>query len=262
VLAGVVAAGIVLRRRRRPVSALGVRALPDGARLEPRGIERITRHPFFAGTALLGLGHALLASRLTGVVFFGGLALFALAGAWHQDRKLLATRGAAHAALLARTSLVPFAAIVAGRQRLVVGELPLGAIALGGVGAWLLGGPAHAAIMAHGGAYVVLAVVGGGVLAACGPTPAPSARHRRAVFGPRRGAGFAHAAVTPSSFPMRCRARRARRRGRDLAARRALMGPSLRHPRPGARPARLGDEPRDRRQRLQVRLSGTGAWAC
>jgi protein-S-isoprenylcysteine O-methyltransferase Ste14 len=99
--------------------------------VEPRGMERITRHPFFTGTALVGVAHSLLAHRLTGVVFFGGLALFALAGAWHQDRKLLATRGDEHATFMRRTSLVPFAAIATGRQRLVASELPLGAIALG-----------------------------------------------------------------------------------------------------------------------------------
>ena len=166
VLIGVIAAGIVL-------AVAGIVPYPSSSyalfrttsRAEPRGLERITRHPFFAGTALLGLGHALLASRLTGVVFFGGLALFAFAGAWHQDRKLLAGRGADHAALMARTSIVPFAAILAGRQRLVARELPVGALALGGVAAWALGGPAHASIFAHGGAYVVIAVVGGAALA-------------------------------------------------------------------------------------------------
>ena len=132
---------------------------------EPRGLERISRHPFFAGTALLGVGHALLASRMTGVVFFGALALFAFAGAWHQDRKLLATRGSDHAALVGQTSIVPFAAILTGRQRVVVRELPLGALALGGAAAWALGGPAHASIFAHGGAYVVIAVLGGAALA-------------------------------------------------------------------------------------------------
>jgi uncharacterized membrane protein len=205
-LIGVVAAGIVLAVAGvvpypRSAYALFRTAAPS----EPRGIERVTRHPFFAGTALLGVGHALLASHLTGVVFFGGLALFALAGAWHQDRKLLATRGAPHAALLARTSLVPFAAIVAGRQRLVVGELPLGAIALGGVGAWLLGGPAHAAIMAHGGAYVVLAVVGGGVLAALQAWQREGLHGRgtaERLLGPALVVlGFVHAAVTLVVFP-------------------------------------------------------------
>src|SRR2546430_4329078 len=55
----------------------------------PRGIERVTRHPSFVGLALLGAAHALLATRLVGTVLMGGLAVFAVAGAWHQDRKLL-----------------------------------------------------------------------------------------------------------------------------------------------------------------------------
>src|SRR6185369_13242236 len=82
VLAAVVVAGIVL-------VVAGVVPYPRSAYalfrttspLEPRGMERITRHPFFAGTAIVGIAHALLAHRMTGVVFFGGLAIFALAGA-------------------------------------------------------------------------------------------------------------------------------------------------------------------------------------
>jgi len=206
VLGALVAAGVVL-------AVAGVVPYPTSAYAlfrtaapgEPRGIERITRHPFFVGTALLGVGHALLASRLTGVVFFGGLAVFALAGAWHQDRKLLATRGATHAALMARTSLVPFAAIATGRQRFVARELPLAAVALGVAAAWLLGGPAHAAIMAHGGAYVVLAVVGGGVLAALQSWQREGMRGRgtaERLLGPALVLlGFVHAAVTLVVFP-------------------------------------------------------------
>jgi uncharacterized membrane protein len=205
-LAAVVVAGIVL-------VVAGVVPYPRSAYalfrttspVEPRGMERLTRHPFFAGTALVGVAHALLAHRLTGVVFFGGLALFALAGAWHQDRKLLAVRGDQHAAFMKRTSLVPFAAIVTGRQRLVVRELPLGAIALGAATAWLLGGPAHAAIMAHGGAYVVLAVVGGGTLAALQAWQREGLRGRgtaERLLGPALVLlGFAHAAVTLVVFP-------------------------------------------------------------
>src|SRR5262245_2173871 len=89
----------------------------------PRGIQRITRHPFFAGAALLAGVHALLATRLVGTVFFGCLAVFVVVGTWHQDRKLLARRGAAYAEHLAVTSAVPFAAVLAGRQRVVWREL-------------------------------------------------------------------------------------------------------------------------------------------
>jgi uncharacterized membrane protein len=205
-LAGVVVVGIVL-------VVAGVVPYPRSAYalfrtrspVEPRGMERITRHPFFAGTALVGVAHALLAHRLTGVVFFGGLALFALAGAWQQDRKLRASRGDQHAAFMKRTSLFPFAAIAAGRQRLVVRELPLGAIALGAATAWILGGPVHATIMAHGGAYVVLAVVGGGTLAALQAWQREGLRGRgtaERLLGPALVLlGFVHLAVTLVVFP-------------------------------------------------------------
>lgn len=90
----------------------------------PKGLERITRHPFFVGLALFGLGHVLLASRMIGVVMFGGLALTAIAGARLQDRKLLAERKEPHAEYLRVTSIVPFWAIVRRRQSLELRELP------------------------------------------------------------------------------------------------------------------------------------------
>jgi len=130
----------------------------------PRGIERITRHPFFAGTALFALAHMLLATRLVGTVFFAGLALLSIVGAWHQDRKLLGRRGTAYAEYLAATSAVPFAAIVSGRQTLVWRELPLGALGLGLVVALALR-TAHAAIFAHGGAWIIAVVVAGALIA-------------------------------------------------------------------------------------------------
>jgi len=134
------------------------------SRPEPRGLERITRHPFFVGVALLGVAHALLATRLVGMVFFSFLAVFALLGAHHQDAKLLAERGPSHASFLARSSTVPFAAILAGRQGLVLRELPFGALAGGVAAAWALR-QVHSAILSHGGAYVIAGVVGGGFVA-------------------------------------------------------------------------------------------------
>jgi uncharacterized membrane protein len=130
----------------------------------PRGVERITRHPFFAGMALFGAAHALLASHLVGTVFFGSLALFSAVGAWHQDRKLLARRGQPYAAYLAGTSAVPFAAILAGRQHLIWKELPIGGL-LGGVAAALALRIGHDGLWAHDGAWITVAVVGGGALA-------------------------------------------------------------------------------------------------
>jgi uncharacterized membrane protein len=123
----------------------------------PRGLERVTRHPFFVGVTLLALAHTLLATRLVGTVFAAMLAFVALAGAWHQDRKLLATRRG-YADYLAATSLLPFGAVLAGRQHIVWGELPLGTTAVGVAIAFALRS-VHDSIFAHGGAYVFGSVV-------------------------------------------------------------------------------------------------------
>ena len=139
-------------------------ALFDQSIKHPRGIERITRHPFFVGMALFAVPHVLLATRLVGAVFALGFAALAIAGARHQDAKLLARRGPAYAGYLAATSTLPMAAILAGRQHLAWRELPLAGLAVG-LGLAVALRLNHAALFAHGGLYVVLAVVGGAALA-------------------------------------------------------------------------------------------------
>ena len=89
----------------------------------PRGVDRITRHSFFTGMALMAGAHALLASRLVGTVFFSGFLLLSTLGPLHQRRKLLARHGQPFRDYLDATSALPFAAIIAGRQRLVWKEI-------------------------------------------------------------------------------------------------------------------------------------------
>jgi uncharacterized membrane protein len=204
-LVGVVAFGVVLAVAGViPYAESSYALFRTTSRAEPRGLERITRHPFFAGTALLGIGHALLATRLAGTVFFAGLGLLSVAGAWHQDRKLVAARGASHASFLAQTSAVPFLAILTGRQRLALGELPLAAVALGVAAAWGLR-QVHASIFAHGGAWVVIAVVGGALLASIQAWQRVALRGRSALertLGPALVLiGIGHAACTLVLFP-------------------------------------------------------------
>src|SRR5262245_7456437 len=133
-------------------------AIGSGRVREPRGLERVTRHPFFVGAALLGAAHALLATRLVGAVFMDGLAALALVGLVVQDRKLATLRGEPYRCYLAASSILPFAAIAAGRQRLVPSELPYGAMLLGLPLAWLLRS-VHGSLFAHGGAYLIAALV-------------------------------------------------------------------------------------------------------
>lgn len=127
---------------------------------EPRGLERITRHPFAIGIAIASIAHALLATRLTGTVFFAGLALLGVGGSVHQDRKLLAERGTTYAHFVSVTSMLPFGAVLSGRQRIVWRELPWTALLTALAAAYGLH-LVHASIFAHGGAWVISIVVGG-----------------------------------------------------------------------------------------------------
>src|SRR5204862_1709 len=108
----------------------------------------------FGGTHI---GLATRRVRVGLVSRLGARGVVALAGAWHQDRKLLRQRGEPYAAYLEATSTVPFGAIVAGRQRLAWSELPAGALALGVVLAVVLR-TVHGSIFAHGGAWVIAVV--------------------------------------------------------------------------------------------------------
>lgn len=135
--------------------------LMEGVR-SPRGLERITRHPIFAGVVLIMGAHALLARSLAGTVFFAGFVALAVFGPVHQARKLRARHGEPFERYLATTSAIPFLAIVRGDQRLVLRELPWLWIALG-VAAVLALHRFHAGIMAYDGAPLIAGVVGGTV---------------------------------------------------------------------------------------------------
>ena len=90
----------------------------------PRGLTRITRHPLFMGIALWSASHLLLNGFLTDVLFFGGLLVFSLAGAAHQDARKRVTDRERLGPFLAETSFWPFAAILTGRNHIVWRELP------------------------------------------------------------------------------------------------------------------------------------------
>jgi len=177
--AGIAAAAVpVVRELLMAVVAMGTGLMVAGLMAYPRmpvalfrqpirapyGIERVTRHPFFVGTAMIGLAHVLLVHHVAGAVLMGALALLSLAGARHQDARHLAARGQPYADYLAVTSMLPFAAIVAGRQRLVWGELPIATFAAG-VGVAVVLRLVHTSLFAQGGLWIVLAVVGGAVVA-------------------------------------------------------------------------------------------------
>lgn len=109
------------------VSTLNPTAVGAPAHLDPaepaRGILRITRHPFMWGVALWAFAHLVPNGDLAAIVLFGLFAVLALAGTRAIDRKQAARRGTDWQRYVAVTSNVPFAAILAGRQTLVLREI-------------------------------------------------------------------------------------------------------------------------------------------
>ena len=88
-----------------------------------RGIQRITRHPMLWSFALWALVHVIGNGDVAGLIFFGTFAISAFLGMPSIDRKLAARAPEAAASLRAETSIIPFGAIMAGRNRLVLGEI-------------------------------------------------------------------------------------------------------------------------------------------
>jgi uncharacterized membrane protein len=118
-----------------------------GGKPEAKGLIRITRHPLFLSMGLLGCAHLLLFGFASDVAFFGGLVAYSIFGSLHQDHRQRLTRPELKE-VFDTTSWLPFGAILSGRNRLVLSELPwigfvVGAVAAFGVWrlhVWLLGG--------------------------------------------------------------------------------------------------------------------------
>jgi len=95
------------------------------------GILRITRHPFLMGVALWSLTHFLVNGDLAASILFGSLFVLAVPGAYSIDAKRAAKMGEQWRDFAARTSVIPFAAILRRRNRLVVSEVGWWRIMLG-----------------------------------------------------------------------------------------------------------------------------------
>ena len=104
----------------RNPTAVGGEAL---AGQQVRGVQRITRHPMLWSFALWALVHLIGNGDVAGLIFFGTFAISAFLGMPSIDRKLAARAPEAAASLRAETSIIPFGAIMAGRNRLVLGEI-------------------------------------------------------------------------------------------------------------------------------------------
>lgn len=112
-----------------------IAGMADKAAEGPKGIQRITRHPALWGFALWGLAHIPPNGDLRSTLVFVSIAFLGLAGMVHIDLRRAATGSEAWERYEQQTSVFPFVAIVAGRQKLALGELGWWRILIG-VLAW------------------------------------------------------------------------------------------------------------------------------
>jgi uncharacterized membrane protein len=92
---------------------------PDAA----KGMTRITRHPFLWGVAVWAAAHLLSNGRLADIILFGGLLILAVFGPLSIDAKRTRALGDRYRTFMGKTSNIPFAAIVQGRQAFKFGEI-------------------------------------------------------------------------------------------------------------------------------------------
>jgi uncharacterized membrane protein len=101
------------------------------AKEEARGILRVTRHPMNIGLGLWGLAHLLANGAVGDVAFFSSFVVVGILGPYHQDARLKRSKGEKFTDFCRQTSVLPFVAILRGRNRLALDELsfPLAFIA-------------------------------------------------------------------------------------------------------------------------------------
>lgn len=87
-----------------------------------KGVLRITRHPFLWSVVIWSAFHLAANGDEASVVFFGAFFLLALFGTFSIDAKRKRKMGATWDAFAGKTSNIPFAAVLAGRNTLNISE--------------------------------------------------------------------------------------------------------------------------------------------
>lgn len=112
----------------------------DASSAPVRDVYAVTRHPMMWAFALWGLSHILVHPVAKNIILSGAIMVLALVGAALQDRKKAVLDPRGWPAWQARTSYLPFAAVLTGRARL--GGLSAHSLG-GGIVLWLVATWAH-----------------------------------------------------------------------------------------------------------------------
>jgi len=105
--------------------------MAPGGSTEPRGILKITRHPSFVAFSLFGIAHMLMNGWVGDAIFFGMFPALGILGGMHQDQRKIRDLGDSYREFVARTSFVPFAALLSGRVQWSSSDMPWAAIGAG-----------------------------------------------------------------------------------------------------------------------------------
>lgn len=105
---------------RRNLTAVGGENAPAES---ARGMQRITRHPMLWSFALWAAVHMIALGAADAFLFFGAFLVSAIRGMPSIDAKLAANNPPLWAELARSTSILPFGAIAAGRNRIVLSEI-------------------------------------------------------------------------------------------------------------------------------------------
>lgn len=95
------------------------------------GIFKITRHPVLLGFALWAASHLLANGNVAGILLFGSLLILSIGGIAHIETRRRASDDPAWRRFIAVTSILPFAAVIAGRARLNFTPMDWTRLALG-----------------------------------------------------------------------------------------------------------------------------------
>lgn len=106
---------------RSPAAVGGGGLLAEGR--GPVGIQKVTRHPVMMAIALWAALHLITNGDAASSIMFGGILILALGGVAHIEARKHLTGGAAWARFAAQSSVLPFAAILAGRARVGLAEI-------------------------------------------------------------------------------------------------------------------------------------------
>ena len=95
------------------------------------GFLRITRHPFLMSVVIWSIAHLIVRGEMRAIVFFGGLGLLAAVGTVLIVAKTARRLGPEWERFRDATSIIPFLAIIQGRNRFSFSELKIWRLAIG-----------------------------------------------------------------------------------------------------------------------------------